>query len=255
VALTLVSYNIHSGIGTDGRFDLRRVGEVLREINADIIALQEVGDFRGKTSREDQPEHLADLLGLHMAFGPNVVRQGRRYGNAVLTRLPILKSKNYDLSVDRREPRGALRCDLDLGGGKPLHVFCLHLGLSLGERRQQEGLLLSADILRDAVRKDPVVVCGDFNYWGNKPVPALVRQAIHDAALELGAPARTYPSRLPLLRLDRIFVDAGVRPLTIHPHRSPLAAVASDHLPLVMNFESLVTPEPLAASAPVQLIG
>ena len=253
--LTLVSYNIHSGIGTDGRFDLHRVGEVLREINADIIALQEVGDFRGKTSREDQPEHLADLLGLHMAFGPNVVRQGRRYGNAVLSRLPILKSKNYDLSVQRREPRGALRCDLDLGEGRQLHVFCLHLGLSLGERRRQESLLLSADILRDAVRRDPVVVCGDFNYWGNKPVPALVRRAIHDAALELHAPARTYPSRLPLLRLDRIFVDVGVRPLAIRPHRSLLASVASDHLPLVMRFEAPIATEPLAVSAPVQLIG
>lgn len=253
--LTLVSYNIHSGIGTDGRFDLHRVGEVLREINADIIALQEVGDFRGKTSREDQPEHLADLLGMHMAFGPNVVRQGRRYGNAVLSRLPILKSKNYDLSVQRREPRGALRCDLDLGGGRQIHVFCLHLGLSLGERRQQESLLLSADILRDAVRRDPVVVCGDFNYWGNKPVPALVRRAIHDAALELHAPARTYPSRLPLLRLDRIFVDVGVRPLTIQPHRSLRASVASDHLPLVMRFEAPIATEPLAVSAPVQLIG
>ena len=255
VELTLVSYNIHSGIGTDGRFDLRRVGEVLREIDADVIALQEVGDFRGKTSREDQPEHLADLLGMHMAFGPNVVRQGRRYGNAVLSRLPILKSKNYDLSVHRREPRGALRCDLELSEGRQLHVFCLHLGLSLGERRQQESLLLSADILRDAVRRDPVVVCGDFNYWGNKPVPALVRRAIHDAALELRAPARTYPSRLPLLRLDRIFVDMGVRPLTIRPHRSSLARLASDHLPLVMRFEAPIAIEPLAVSAPVQLIG
>lgn len=253
--LTLASYNIHSGIGTDGRFDLHRVGEVLREINADIIALQEVGDFRGRTSREDQPEHLADLLGLHMAFGPNVVRQGRRYGNAVLSRLPILKSKNYDLSVHRREPRGALRCDLDLGEGRQLHIFCLHLGLSLGERRRQESLLLSADILRDVVRRDPLVVCGDFNYWGNKPVPALVRRAIHDAALELGAAARTYPSRLPLLRLDRIFVDVGVRPLTIRPHRSSLASIASDHLPLVMRFEAPITTEPLAPSAPVQLIG
>jgi endonuclease/exonuclease/phosphatase family metal-dependent hydrolase len=254
VELTLASYNIHSGIGTDGRFDLHRVGEVLREINADIIALQEVGDFRGMTSREDQPEHLAEMLGLHMAFGPNVVRNGRRYGNAILSRLPILKSKNYDLSVRRREPRGALRCDLDLGEGRQLHVFCLHLGLSIGERRAQEALLLSSDILRDAVRKDPVVVCGDFNYWGNGAVPSLVRQAIHDAALELRTPARTYPTRLPLLRLDRIYVDVTVKPLEIHPHRTPLSTVASDHLPLVMRFEApIATQAPV--SAPVELIG
>jgi endonuclease/exonuclease/phosphatase family metal-dependent hydrolase len=254
VELTLVSYNIHSGIGTDGQFDLRRVGEVLREVDADIIAMQEVGDFRGITPREDQPEHLAEMLGMHMAFGPNVVLNGRRYGNAILTRLPILKSKNYDLSVGRREPRGALRCDLDLGGGKQLHVFCLHLGLSIGERRRQEALLLSADILRDAARRDPLVVCGDFNYWGNGAVPSLVRQAIHDAALELGTPARTYPTRLPMMRLDRIYVDAGVRPVSIHPHRTELSKVASDHLPLVLRFEApIATEAPL--SPPVQLIG
>jgi endonuclease/exonuclease/phosphatase family metal-dependent hydrolase len=254
VEITLVSYNIHSGIGTDGRFDLGRVGEVLREVNADVVALQEVGDFRAVTPREDQPEHLADMLGLHMAFGPNVVRNGRRYGNAILSRLPILKSKNYDLSVGRREPRGALRCDLDLGDGKQLHVFSLHLGLRLGERRRQESLLLSADILREAARKDPLVVCGDFNYLGNGPVPSLVRQAIHDAALELGAAARTYPTRMPMLRLDRIYVDAGVRPLSIHPHRTELSKVASDHLPLVLRLEAPIAVEtPL--SPPVQLIG
>lgn len=251
--LTLVSYNIHSGIGTDGRFDLQRVGEVLGELRPDIIALQEVGDFRGKTSREDQPELLAEFLGMHMAFGPNVVRNGRRYGNAILTRLDILKSRNYDLSVGKREPRGALRCDLGLKG-KVLHIFSLHMGLSFRERRQQEALLLSSDILRDAARSDPVIVCGDFNYWGNGPVPSLVKHAIHDVALELGSPARTYPSRLPCLRLDRIYVDAGVRPLSIAPHRSRLAALASDHLPLVFHFEAPLM-EAQERSLPVELIG
>lgn len=234
--LKLVSYNIHSGIGTDGVFNLHRIGEVLRELSADIIALQEVGDFRGKTSREEHPEHLAEMLQMHMAFGPNVIRDGRRYGNSILARLPILRSRNYDLSVKQREPRGALRCDLDLGDGRQLHVFCLHLGLSFGERRVQEGLLLGADILRDAVRSDPVIVCGDFNYWGNGPVPALVRRAIQDAALMLGEPSRTYHSRWPFFRFDRVFVDAGVDPLELRAHRSALAAQASDHLPLVMRF-------------------
>lgn len=252
--LTLVSYNIHSGVGTDGRFDLNRVGEVLREINADIIALQEVGDYRGVTPKEDQPEHLADLLGLHMAFGPNVVRNGRRYGNAILSRLPILKSKNYDLSVGRREPRGALRCDVDLGQGRQLHVFCLHLGLSMRERRRQEALLLSADILRDAVRSDPVMVCGDFNYWGPGAVPGLVRQAIHDVALEMDRRVRTYPTRFPFLRLDRIYMDSSARPLELRAHRTPLSEVASDHLPLVLRFEAPLDSQAPRA-APVQLIG
>ncbi len=250
--LTLASYNIHSGIGTDGKFDLHRVGEVLRETGADLVALQEVGDFRGATEHERHAEHLAEMLGLHMAFAPNVVKNDRRYGNAILSRLPILKSRNYDLSYPKKEPRGALRCDLDLGGGKQLHLFCLHLGLSVGERRAQETLLLSADILRDAVRADPVIVCGDFNYWWSGPVPKLVRQAIHDVAFALGGPRkRTYPSKLPVLRLDRIFVDHGVKPLSLTVHKSELAKLASDHLPLVMRFQAPL--ETAIPSGPVEL--
>ena len=244
--LTLVSYNIHSGIGTDGRFDLHRVGEVLREINADIIALQEVGDFRGRRRREDQPEHLAELLGLHMAFGPNVVRNGRRYGNAILTRLPILKSQNYDSGVQGREPRGALRCDLDLGEGRPLHVFCLHLGLSLGERRRAGGAA--------AVGGHPPGRGAQGSGGGVRRLQLLGQRAgaragapgdPRRARWSWAQPSRTYHSRLPLLRLDRIFVDAGVRPARPSaPTASPLAAVASDHLPLVMRFEAPVAAEP-----------
>jgi endonuclease/exonuclease/phosphatase family metal-dependent hydrolase len=219
---------------------------VLREIDADIVALQEVGDFLGRTSSIHHPEELAEMLGMHMAFGPNVVRDQRRYGNAILSRLPILKSRNYDLSVRSKEPRGALRADLDMGGGKSLHVFCLHLGLSVGERRRQENLLLSADILRDAVRKHPVIVCGDFNYWLNRAVPAMVRSAIHDAGHRLRAAERTYPSKRPWLRLDRVFVDDGVSPLALTAHRSDAARTASDHLPLVMLFDFVEEREPTA---------
>ena len=253
MALTLVSYNIHSGIGTDGSFDLRRIGEVLAELTPDLVALQECGDFRGQTDREEHPEHLAGMLGLHMAYGPNVVQNGRRYGNAILSRLPILKSRNYDLSIKNKEPRGALRCDLDLGSGRPLHLFCLHLGLSMGERRAQEALLLSADILRDAARADPAIVCGDFNYWWSGTVPSLVRHSIRDAAHLLGHSTRTYHSKFPFLRLDRIYIGVGVRPLSLRAHRSPLATLASDHLPLVMRFEAKLTA--LKEHHPVELSG
>jgi endonuclease/exonuclease/phosphatase family metal-dependent hydrolase len=251
--LTLTSYNIHSGIGTDGQFDLHRTADVLRETNADVIALQEVGDYRGRTAVEDHPEDLAELLGFHMAYGPNVVRNGRRYGNAILSRAPIVKSRNYDLSVRRREPRGALRCDIDMHEGRLLHLFSLHLGLTLGERRKQESLLLTADILRDAIRNDPVIVCGDFNHWWNAPVPSLVRSAIQDVAHILRRAHRTYPSRWPLFRLDRIFVDQGIRPIALFAHRSEKSAVASDHLPLVMHFETLHAAQPTARH-PVQIV-
>jgi endonuclease/exonuclease/phosphatase family metal-dependent hydrolase len=251
--LTLTSYNIHSGIGTDRRFDLHRIADVVRETGADVVALQEVGDFRGRTAREDHPEDLAEMLGMHMAYGPNLVRAGRRYGNAILTRLPIVNTRNYDISVERREPRGALRADIDLGGGALLHLFNVHLGLSTAERRRQASLLLSADILRDAVRADPVIVCGDFNYWLNGPVPSLVRGAIRDVAHVLHQAERTYPSRFPVLRLDRAFVDAGVEPLSLAAHRTPRAQVASDHLPLVMRFRTVRAQQP-APQMPVQIV-
>ena len=252
--LTLTSYNIHSGIGSDGKFDLRRTAEVLRETNADLIALQEVGDYRGRTSLEAHPDDLAQLLGFHMAYGPNVVRNGRRYGNAILSRMPIVKSRNYDLSVHRRrEPRGALRCDIDVHEGRLLHLFCLHLGLRLGERRKQEALLLTADILRDAARNDPVIVCGDFNHWWNAPVPSLGRNAIRDVAHVLHQGERTYPARWPIFRLDRVFIDQGIRPIALFAHRSAKSTVASDHLPLVMRFETVHQAQP-AARHPAQIV-
>ncbi len=235
--LTIASYNLHGGVGWDGKFDLRRIRDVLREVSADVVALQECGDFRAPPDSTERPEQLAEWLGFHMAFAPNVVQGTKRYGNALLSRLPIRRSHNYDLTVSGKEPRGALLCDFDVGGGRLLHVFCLHLGLSPRERRAQEALLLSAEIWRDAARRDPVIVCGDFNYFWNGPVPALVRSSIRDAAHELGEAGRTYPARLPLLRLDRFFVAGSVRPLAVRVHRTPLAAEASDHLPVVMRFE------------------
>jgi endonuclease/exonuclease/phosphatase family metal-dependent hydrolase len=224
-------------------------------VNPDIAALQEVGDHRGRTGHDQHPELLAEELGMHMAYGPNIVKDGWRYGNAILSRLPILRSRNYDLSVRRRERRGALRCDLDLGDGRVLHVFCLHMGLRARERRAQEALLLSADIVRDAVRSDPLVVCGDFNYWGNGTVPSLMRKALHDAAHVLHAHRlRTYHSKFPFIRLDRVMVDAQVRALSLSTHRTPLARQASDHLPLVFK---LLAPVPGAAAlrGPVELYG
>jgi endonuclease/exonuclease/phosphatase family metal-dependent hydrolase len=114
-------------------------------------------------------------------------------------------------------------------------------------------LLLSADILRDAVRPEPTLVCGDFNHWWSTPVRGLVRKAIQDAAQLLGHPVRTYPSRCPLLRLDRIYVDGGVLPLALRADRSPLARRASDHLPLVLRFSLPARPAP--HRAPVEFHG
>lgn len=242
--MRVVSWNIHGGVGRDGLRDLDRVARVLSDARCDVAALQEVGDPHRARDGEDRRNEVADhaahlgkLLGWYVAFGPTLVLAGRPYGNAVVSRHPIVRVKNYDLSVRGREPRGCLRADLQTVDGV-LHLFNLHLGLSGGERRRQAGMLLSADLLRDAALTAPLVVCGDFNMWFPVPGPIarLLRRNLRDAAYLAGARRATWPARLPLLRLDRAYVDGGIEVLACGVLDDPEARAASDHLPLWLDL-------------------
>jgi len=251
--LRLVSWNIHGGLGRDGRRDLPRVASVLRELRCDVAALQEVGDphrtgaSAADRAREvaDHASHLGRLLGWTVAYGPTLVRAGRPYGNAIVSRFPVARAQNYDLSIRGREPRGCLSADLTLPDGQSLHLFNLHWGLSGGERRKQAAMLLSADLLRDAALTAPLVVCGDFNMWMPVPGPIarLLRTTLRDAAPLGGQRRATWPSAFPVLRLDRAYVDSGVRILRSGVGDRGDAKIASDHLPLWLDLE----PVPLRA--------
>ncbi|HUJ25570.1 MAG TPA: endonuclease/exonuclease/phosphatase family protein [Myxococcales bacterium] len=237
-----MSWNIHGGIGADGRRDLERVAQVLLDARCDVAALQEVGDPHRRTRESETADHAAWLgrrLGWFVAYGPNLVLRGRPYGNAIVSRHRIAHAQNYDLSVPDREPRGCLRADLDLPGGRSLHLFDLHLGLSGGERRRQAAMLLSADLLRDTALTAPLVVCGDFNLWSPIPGPILrlLRGSLRDAAAVARARKATWPSRLPMLRLDRAWVDDSVAVLGCGVVNHPRARVASDHLPVWVDLE------------------
>jgi endonuclease/exonuclease/phosphatase family metal-dependent hydrolase len=238
----LVTWNIHGGVGRDGRSDLARIAALLEDMKADVAALQEVGDAH-RSAREtelaDQAAWLGRRLGWFVAYGPNLVLRGWPYGNAVVSRFPIVHAHNYDLSVPNREPRGCLRADLELPGGQQLHLFDLHLGLSGGERRRQAAMLFSADLLRDTALAAPLVLCGDFNMWSPLPGPIfrLLRSALRDAAAIARCRRATYPSVLPLLRLDRAYVDAGVEVLACGVVNDPRTRSASDHLPLWVDLE------------------
>jgi endonuclease/exonuclease/phosphatase family metal-dependent hydrolase len=259
-AMRVVSWNIHGGVGRDGQRDLDRVARVLTKARCDVAALQEVGDphraVRGEDRRHEVADHaayLARLLGWYVAFGPTLVHAGRPYGNAVLSRYPILGGRNYDLSVRGREPRGCLRADLQVDGGV-VHLFNLHLGLSGGERRRQAGMLLSADLLRDAALTAPMLVCGDFNMWFPVPGPIarLLRRSLRDAAWLVGGRRATWPARLPILRLDRAYVDAGIEVLACGVLDDGEAREASDHLPLWLDLlprQSLADAEQASAVA------
>jgi endonuclease/exonuclease/phosphatase family metal-dependent hydrolase len=236
----LVTWNIHGGLGRDGRCDPGRIAALLQDMKCDVAALQEVGDVNRarETELADQASWLGRRLGWYVAYGPNLVRRGRPYGNAILSRYPIAHAHNYDLSVPRREPRGCLRADLTLPDGRSVHVFDLHLGLSGGERRRQAAMLFSADLLRDAALAAPLVLCGDFNMWSPLPGPIfrLLRTALYDAAVVARSRRATYPSALPLLRLDRAFVDASMEVKACGVVNDPRTRAASDHLPLWVDL-------------------
>jgi endonuclease/exonuclease/phosphatase family metal-dependent hydrolase len=240
--LRLVTWNIHGGMGADGRRDLGRIAGLLEEMECDVAALQEVGDPHRHARDAEVADHASWLgrrLGWFVAYGPNLIVRGAPYGNAVLSRFPIVRAHNSDLSVPRREPRGCLRADLALPGDRSLHLFDLHLGLSGGERRRQAAMLFSADVLRDTALAAPLVVCGDFNMWSPLPGPILrmLRSALRDAAASMKTARPTWPSTLPFLRLDRAYVDAAVEVRSCGVVNDPRTRAASDHLPLWVEME------------------
>jgi endonuclease/exonuclease/phosphatase family metal-dependent hydrolase len=249
----LVSWNIHGAVGRDGRRDLGRIAALLEAMKCDVAALQEVGDPH-RPSRDsevaDQATWLGRRLGWFVAYGPNLILRGRPYGNAILSRFPITHAHNYDLTVGNREPRGCLRADLALPDGRSLHLFDLHLGLSGGERRKQAAMLLSADLLRDTALTAPLVVCGDFNTWSpvRGPIVRLLRTVLRDAAVEARSPHATWPSLLPVLRLDRAYVDDAVSVIACGVANDPRTRAASDHLPLWVELEPKTTAQALATS-------
>ncbi|MGI4984228.1 MAG: endonuclease/exonuclease/phosphatase family protein, partial [Janthinobacterium lividum] len=171
---------------------------------------------------------LAQRTGFHAAAGATLCSPARRYGNAVLSRYPVISQRAIDLSFGSREPRGALDADIDCQG-RPIRFIATHLGLSAAERRSQVQRLLAAFDTRDR----PVVLTGDLNEWflWGRPLRWLVTHFQHTRAL------RTFPSRFPVFALDRIWVRPAARLVRVAVHRTAMARVASDHLPLVAQID------------------
>jgi endonuclease/exonuclease/phosphatase family metal-dependent hydrolase len=231
--MRIVTYNIHKGRGMDGRISVKRIIDVLSELDADIIALQEV--FAVCEDKAGQVETIASQLGLHSAFGRTRHHRGRPYGNAILSRWPILASCDMNISHGERERRGCIRADLKTPGGS-LHVFNIHMGTSYFERRHQVRNLLSSKRF-DADLTGPRVLVGDFNEWIKGLTTRLLSDKFESLNLELHVQKRrSYPGLLPLLHLDHIYFE---RPLHVEKAelvRTRLSKIASDHLPLVATF-------------------
>jgi endonuclease/exonuclease/phosphatase family metal-dependent hydrolase len=228
VELRVVTYNVHKCRGLDGRTSAARIAEVLGEVNADVIALQEV--------LEHQAEIISADLKLPYALGENRKHRGYAYGNVVLSRHPISETRNYDLSVRGREERGCLRADVTVSG-MLLHVFNVHLGTALIERRHQGRKLIAPELLKDPGIASPRIVLGDFNEWTCGLATRLLRSHLSSADVRQHLRrSRTYPGVLPFLHLDHIYYDPALRLERLALFRTRKALVASDHLPLLGEF-------------------
>ncbi|MGE0882116.1 MAG: endonuclease/exonuclease/phosphatase family protein [Blastocatellales bacterium] len=233
----VATYNIHKCLGLDRRLRPQRIAEVLREIDADIIALQEVLCVQGQEDHHDQAHFIARALGLNFRLGENRQLKGGAYGNVVLSRFPLVSARNHDISVEGREQRGCLRVDVDLHGRQPLHIYNVHLGTSFTERRHQARKLLQDDVLKNGDHTGPRVLLGDFNEWTRGLASRMLEEHFQSADIRfhLGR-ARTYPGVLPFLHLDHIYFDEALELVDAKLHRSRTALVASDHLPIVAEF-------------------
>ena len=222
--VTVASYNIHKAEGLDRRVDLARIARVLRELDADLIGIQEI--FR------PQAVALAAELGMDMAMGITRLLRSVPYGNAIFTRFAVHGSHAFDLTRPPREPRGGVRLDT-MVGERPLHIFNVHFGLKIRERAEQVEALVREQVLRGDLPGSRVVI-GDLNEWFPGAVGRTLRRELHGPRIR-----RTHPAPLPIFPLDRIYWDRGLHADSFRVHRSQLARVASDHLPVVARIKLL----------------
>jgi endonuclease/exonuclease/phosphatase family metal-dependent hydrolase len=236
--LRVVTYNVHKCQGLDRRVRPARIASVLREIDADVVALQEVVSHEDREHEHHQARFIAEELGYEFRIGECRRHKGGAYGNVTLTRLAVERVCNHDITWRGREPRACLRTDLKLGDdGPPLHLFNVHLGTAFVERRFQGRRLVSEDVLRRPELTGPRVVLGDFNEWTRGLASRLLSEELESADVRQHLRrARTYPGALPFLHLDHVYHDPAFRLERLWLHKSLTALVASDHLPLVADF-------------------
>ena len=243
--LRVVTYNVHKCQGLDRRVRPARIASVLRELDADVVGLQEVVNVEDDQRREHhQARFIAEELGYEFRIGENRKHAGGAYGNVVLTRLPVVHCHNYDITWRWQEPRGALRVDVSIGepDAPVIHLFNVHLGTAFVERRHQGRKLVADGILRDPRLKNPRVVLGDFNEWTRGLASRLLSEELRSADLRQHLRTRrTYPGPLPFMHLDHVYYERTLTLERLALHRSRLSLVASDHLPLIADFRLIAT--------------
>jgi len=231
--LRIATYNIHRSRGLDGRTNPARIAEVIRSIEADVVALQEVVGAGG--SSQGHAEEIGALLGMGWVMAPTRHLRGCLFGNVVLSRFPIRHHTQYDLSWKTCEPRCCQRVDLAIDNDT-LHLYNVHLGTAFLERRHQAGRLSA--IVHDRRIGDPKIVLGDFNEWMKGLATSMLSEKLQSIDLRKHLRRRrTYPGVFPVLHLDHIYYEGKVEVVKLELPRTRLALMASDHLPLVAELK------------------
>lgn len=233
VDLRIATYNIHRCRGMDRRVVPSRTIEVLRELDADVIALQEV--IGAGRLGAGHAEEIGAGLGMGWVMASVRTLRQNQFGNVVLSRFPIVHHSQYDLSWRTCEARACQRADLDLGGGQVLHVYNVHLGTAVLERRYQAGRL--ASFVHDRRVTGAKVILGDFNEWmrglATKTLSSLFESV--DIAAHLKR-RRTYPGLFPVVHLDHIYYEGPLQVVGVEMPRTRKTLMASDHLPLIAHL-------------------
>ncbi|HQR50064.1 MAG TPA: endonuclease/exonuclease/phosphatase family protein [Methylophilaceae bacterium] len=246
--LRIATFNIHKGVTSfNARLVLHEQRELIRRLHADIVFLQEVRGAYAKHQRrfsrwpeESQYEFLADSIWQDFAYGKNAVYPAGHHGNALLSKYPIVKWENEDISAHNAEQRGMLHCEIAIPGwDQPLHGICVHLGLFARWRRQQ--LFALRERIETLVPPHaPLIIAGDFNDWRAKAGQALAEGLHLREVFEQmgGKPARSFPAVLPLFRLDRIYVR-GFHVQNAQVHGGTAFSQVSDHAALSASLTRL----------------
>jgi endonuclease/exonuclease/phosphatase family metal-dependent hydrolase len=220
----VMTWNIHGAVGGNPRFDLAGVVELIKRWDADVVALQEVDSRRKHACAGNPFAVLQEALGRHGIGAKSITTDDGDYGQMLISRWPITTYEIHDISFAEREPRRAVKVEVETPFG-PIRVIATHLGLSIRERRSQARTLLDIAGAGDMT----TMVIGDFNDWF---WPGSVRSAL-SRELPGYTRYRTFPSRWPLLRLDRVYCRPGEA--LIRSYIDGQARACSDHLPIIAD--------------------
>jgi endonuclease/exonuclease/phosphatase family metal-dependent hydrolase len=239
--LRVVTYNVHSCIGMDGKLSPRRIARVIARLDPDVVALQELDAGRARSNGEDQARTIAHHLQMLHHFHPAIEVEEERYGDAVLSRLPmrLVRAGGLPGPANRRwhEPRGAIWVVVE-HAGREIQLLNTHLGMSAGEQRLQVEALLGGDWIGDAQRNGPIVFCGDFNAGPGSATCRGIGARLADAQTARAShrPLNTWFGRAPMARIDHVFVGEEWEVVHVERPTDALARLASDHLPLVVDL-------------------